>query len=1320
MQARPETRLGDGQPRVMRRDKRSKCNATTAANGGTTNPGEESPKFFTGRQQPKTITFPQSGLATQPRLKNMVRTKDPGVSVNDQTDGQVQPKATSQRGLKRSPNNVLRRILHFDGLPKDSRQPKLVDTNAPSGQGNPLTEIPAKSASKCDVKKSTKHHLKVQRKVSPGKRSSPSKRAPNDSLLIGVIRANESAVTIRGVWECWNRSHMAHPERFELRRDGYLEDIESPGTLSGIYSAVFSHQIDDTGSSNSIVREKDVRLVFQQEEGDDGDEWSVHGGGENLIGTFALDGKANLLSTGTYQMRLCKTYGETVAGDEIKKRSRKKRRIADRVLPAQESTAMSNADHGQSKKVIESIERPAHPTGKGAGIPLLPSDYIPSSPYNKACDATPQSFKEYGALGTSPDSSGTSPDSSVMASTRDISTSLRHLFNEREVALLRNLGLTTAQQIIQVNDRRSLLARLTAHLLSDFTGRSEQEVNCIAEGLFFSWSLRAHDCSSGDVLTKEPYKPAALSLTDSASEDLETERVSFGPEEDAMRFESPLAYADTCFLRSHEIASDKHLAMCDPEELAPLYSRWVDDVTDERISVSKAVERISLWRRDARAVLSMTTADHRPEPIKTRLGREFAERGDMHTFLCETELDTNTGLPKRTIFAYDHSHYILYRFLITIKDSLCSPNAGHGAFLTFLGAMTLKQSSYAKKRKLRRTHAKTRKPLDAHFPRSGATVRLTGHFLHGDEQNFGNGNVGLLNEFTLDDFEDARDNITFSSNHLGCSLLELSRYAPVLPSDRKTELEFAFKDFIFSSEPSSWRFNVKETLNGQPQVVDFTSDISGSPHETARFRYIAMYVNEVGHNLSLQENVKPLPSATSRSVSYYAYIERSLQKGEEIELLTNYGTRYESMRERRGYGKNNAVKSDHHNETRVIRNLAERKDIVALIRGMSEDGLCELTTFLSSKIRKGLDDATSFTCSGQASGEDKSDLIRQCVARRRISWVSSHLKKRLSRLQDAQVSQNNDHILFKPGTIVYVHDWPQDDARPPYTGLGTISDCFKDEEGRDSYEITVSDNKYIEHAPEAVLTIPTEEDLVGAPKRTRASWQKWKRERTLPQRRRDMFQEFDSCKWDPSMARILPFDLANQYSFQVRAKILESLRWDVVEEVLFLVCDRNLLFRPYDEKIWCRLSMDLMTTVLHILANYLLNGATACVTGPYDAIINAAKTASDKLRYLAASLDDLALASPKSDASEWVVVVDSVLANRMQVDVFKNSGAFLDMEWYLTRQVMVVVHPLLLLLRVDSYSVETLCGAIGLDATSPFVIHYETKARQWDIPGTPA
>ena len=72
--------------------------------------------------------------------------------------------------------------------------------------------------------------------------------------------------------------------------------------------------------------------------------------------------------------------------------------------------------------------------------------------------------------------------------------------------------------------------------------------------------------------------------------------------------------------------------------------------------------------------------------------------------------------------------------------------------------------------------------------------------------------------------------------------------------DRKTDQLFSVKDFIFSHEPSSWRFDVPEELNGHPQVVDFTDDTTGAPHDVAR-AHMSMYVNEVGHNMNLVENV---------------------------------------------------------------------------------------------------------------------------------------------------------------------------------------------------------------------------------------------------------------------------------------------------------------------------------------------------------------------------------------------------------------------------------------------------------------------------------
>jgi hypothetical protein len=184
--------------------------------------------------------------------------------------------------------------------------------------------------------------------------------------------------------------------------------------------------------------------------------------------------------------------------------------------------------------------------------------------------------------------------------------------------------------------------------------------------------------------------------------------------------------------------------------------------------------------------------------------------------------------------------------------------------------------------------SKTRKPLEASFSNScGASVSLTGTNLHGDEHRYGqehDDSVGFHREFTLDDFVDTHDNITFSSNHEGCALIELeSRYAPLILAgenrswppilfldansarrkfissffieDRKTDLVFSVKDFLFSHEPSSWRFDVTEKLHGQPQVVDFTDDTFGAPHDTAK-SHMSMYVNEVGHNMDLVENVE--------------------------------------------------------------------------------------------------------------------------------------------------------------------------------------------------------------------------------------------------------------------------------------------------------------------------------------------------------------------------------------------------------------------------------------------------------------------------------
>jgi len=110
------------------------------------------------------------------------------------------------------------------------------------------------------------------------------------------------------------------------------------------------------------------------------------------------------------------------------------------------------------------------------------------------------------------------------------------------------------------------------------------------------------------------------------------------------------------------------------------------------------------------------------------------------------------------------------------------------------GARVLKASSQWKKKKQYVTHAPTRKPLEAIFSISGATVTLRGASIHNDEERYGpetDDSVGLYREFTLDDFEEVKDNITFSSKHISCAMIELeSRYAPLLPAGKNHSFQF--------------------------------------------------------------------------------------------------------------------------------------------------------------------------------------------------------------------------------------------------------------------------------------------------------------------------------------------------------------------------------------------------------------------------------------------------------------------------------------------------------------------------------------------------
>ena len=104
--------------------------------------------------------------------------------------------------------------------------------------------------------------------------------------------------------------------------------------------------------------------------------------------------------------------------------------------------------------------------------------------------------------------------------------------------------------------------------------------------------------------------------------------------------------------------------------------------------------------------------------------------------------------------------------------------------------------------------------MEASFSVSGATVCLKGTHLHGDEDRYcqeSPTSVGLYNEFTLDDFVDAADNVTFSSKHVGCALIELeSRYAPLLPTGKTAQ-------YLFESIITITAHKLFDALSNRPQ-----------------------------------------------------------------------------------------------------------------------------------------------------------------------------------------------------------------------------------------------------------------------------------------------------------------------------------------------------------------------------------------------------------------------------------------------------------------------------------------------------------------------
>jgi hypothetical protein len=213
------------------------------------------------------------------------------------------------------------------------------------------------------------------------------------------------------------------------------------------------------------------------------------------------------------------------------------------------------------------------------------------------------------------------------------------------------------------------------------------------------------------------------------------------------------------------------------------------------------------------------------------------------------------------------------------------------------------------------------------------------------------------------------------------------------------------KSFIFGNVPNEWPFEVEEKLFGEKQIIDITDDATGSPHELAR-KNVAMYVNEVGHNNKSKQNVFICPR-DGRAVQYFIKLDSPMKKGDQMELLTNYGKVYEPIRERKGYGWRNLnrdLASDEDRASALQRNSGDREDAENAIMLLNCPNLVSMIEFVKERIWLPVwtkAQAFHVSLNDSASRGDVSPPSReQWIALRRIHWLRSVFLRRVCDLEE--------------------------------------------------------------------------------------------------------------------------------------------------------------------------------------------------------------------------------------------------------------------------------------------------------------------------------
>ena len=250
---------------------------------------------------------------------------------------------------------------------------------------------------------------------------------------------------------------------------------------------------------------------------------------------------------------------------------------------------------------------------------------------------------------------------------------LTNLLSYEESRMLRDyLNIETANQLLNA-DGQNLRQKLRGVIAYRFEGRTTKELECICEGMIFSWVLRASDALGSNITE------TTIEIEATSSEDDQMQRP---------QLQTPLSFADYLFLEREHIFSDQDLSVIDPSLLTRQYQAFMH-TNGEEMDCTDANKKLKELRQDASLVRRSASNSFKSSQMKSQ-----ANRIDLNklvtavmpnaTNLCNTIPDeNNNGLPRKTIVVYDDHFCVLYKFLVSIHDSKI-PNAGKGAFLTFV------------------------------------------------------------------------------------------------------------------------------------------------------------------------------------------------------------------------------------------------------------------------------------------------------------------------------------------------------------------------------------------------------------------------------------------------------------------------------------------------------------------------------------------------------------------------------------------------------------------------------------------------------------